>query len=87
VLTGVSRRELISLIAMVPLGIAASSGIASATDDSGGTKAQLKYITTPGPNGKECAVCQLFKPPGSCAVVKGKIAPTGYCTAFVGGPK
>ncbi len=51
-------------------------------DDSGGTKAQFKYITTPGPDGKACAACALFKAPDACSVVKGKIVATGYCTAF-----
>jgi hypothetical protein len=79
-----SRRTAISLIAVLPLGIAAVSGLASAADpdDSDGTKAQFKYQTTAGPGGKACAACALFQAPSACSVVKGKIAPTGYCTSF-----
>jgi hypothetical protein len=77
-----SRRTIISLIAAVPLGVVAASGIASATDDSGGTKAQFKYITKPGPGGKKCGMCAFFQPPSACSVVKGKIVATGYCTSF-----
>jgi len=80
----ISRREIISLMAVLPLGIAAVSGMASAADadDSGGTKAQFKYQITPGPGGNACEKCALFQAPSSCSVVKGKIAATGYCTSF-----
>jgi hypothetical protein len=81
----VSRREIISLLAALPLGIAALSSAASATDadDSGGTKAKFKYQTKPGPGGKKCGACALFQAPSACSVVKGKIVPAGYCTSFV----
>jgi hypothetical protein len=77
-----SRGEIISLIAGLPLAVAATTGIAAAADDSGGTKAQFKYQTKPGPGGKKCSGCALFKAPSSCQVVKGKISPTGYCIAY-----
>jgi hypothetical protein len=80
-----SRRKIISMIAVLPLGIAALRGVAFADappDDSSGTKAQFKYQATPGPGGKACAACALFKAPNACSVVKGSIAPTGYCTSF-----
>ena len=78
----ISRGEIISLIATIPLGLVAATGVASAQDDSGGTKAQFKYVAKPGPGGKKCAGCALFQPPNACSVVKGKILPTGYCSAF-----
>jgi hypothetical protein len=80
----VSRREIISLIVTLPLGLAALGGIASAADadDSSGTKAQFKYQTKPGPGGKACGACALFQAPSSCSVVKGTIVATGYCTSF-----
>jgi hypothetical protein len=78
----ISRGEIISLLAGIPLAVAATSGAAFAADDSGGTKAQFKYITKPGPGGKKCAECSLFKAPNACLVVKGKISPNGYCTSF-----
>ncbi len=77
-----SRGEVISLIAGLPLAVAATTGLAAAADDSSGTKAQFKYQLKPGPGGKKCGACALFKAPGSCAVVKGKISPSGYCIAF-----
>jgi hypothetical protein len=77
-----SRREIISLVTALPLGVFAVSGLASAADadDSSGTKAQFKYIPTPGPGGKACAACALFQAPNTCSVVKGKIVATGYCS-------
>jgi hypothetical protein len=81
--THVSRREVISLIAAIPLGVIVAGGVASAADDSGGTKAQYKYITTAGPGGKHCSACALFQAPSACSVVKGKILPGGYCSSFV----
>jgi hypothetical protein len=78
----ISRSEVISLIAGLPIAVAATTGAASAADDSGGTKAQYKYITKPGPKGQKCSGCTLFKPPASCQIVKGVISPNGYCIAF-----
>jgi hypothetical protein len=78
----ISRSEIISLIAGLPLAVAATTGAASAADDSGGTKAQYKYVTHPGPAGQKCSGCALFKAPASCQIVKGKISPNGYCIAY-----
>ncbi len=78
----ISRGEIISLLAGLPLAVTATTAVASAADDSGGTKKQFKYQEKPGPKGQHCSGCALFKPPSSCAVVKGKISPNGYCTAY-----
>jgi hypothetical protein len=78
----ISRGEIISLLAGLPLAVAATTAAASAADDSGGTKAQYKYITKPGPKGQKCVGCALFKAPASCSIVKGKISPGGYCIAY-----
>ena len=78
----ISRGEIISLIAGLPLAVVATSAIASAADDSSGTKAQFKYQDEAGPNGQKCSACSLFKAPNGCSVVKGKISPNGYCIAF-----
>jgi hypothetical protein len=78
----ISRGEIISLLAGIPMIAAATTAIASAADDSGGTKAQYKYITKPGPKGQKCVACALFKAPASCSLVKGKISPSGYCIAY-----
>ena len=49
------------------------------------TRTTFKYVTeTPNP-AKRCDNCQLYKegsPCGTCTVVKGPIAPAGYCTAW-----
>ncbi len=78
----IKRGEVISLIAGLPLAVAATTAIASAADDSSGTKAQFKYQLHPGPAGQKCGACALFKAPAACSVVKGKISPNGYCIAF-----
>lgn len=77
-----SRRDIISLLAAVPLAVAMTSGIASARDDSGGTKAKYKYISVPGPKGEKCIGCALFVSPAGCTVVKGTISPNGYCDIY-----
>ena len=77
----ISRSEIISLLAGIPMAVAATTGFASAADDSSGTKAQFKYQTKP--NGaKKCSGCSLFAAPAACKVVKGKISPNGYCIAY-----
>lgn len=78
----ISRGEIISLLAGIPLAAAATTAAASAADDSAGTKAQYKYITKPGPKGQKCSGCALFTAPAACKLVKGKISPNGYCIAF-----
>jgi hypothetical protein len=78
----ISRGEVISLIAGLPIAVAATTAIASAADDSSGTKAQFKYVVKSTVAGKECDKCALFKAPAACSVVKGKISPKGYCIAF-----
>lgn len=77
----ISRGAVISLLAGLPL-IAATGSIALAADDSSGTKARFKYQSKPGPGGKHCATCALFKSPAACLIVKGKISPKGYCVSF-----
>jgi hypothetical protein len=77
-----TRGKVISLLAGLPLAVAAMTEGASADDDSGGTKAQLKYQSKPGPKGQKCSGCALFKAPAACSVVKGKISPNGYCIAY-----
>jgi hypothetical protein len=79
----ISRGEIISLLAGLPAAVAVTTAAASAaTDDSGGTKKQYKYQLKPGPKGQKCGGCSLFKAPGSCLLVKGKISPNGYCIAY-----
>jgi hypothetical protein len=78
----ISRGEIISLLAGIPAAVAVTTSVASAADDSGGTKKQYKYQAKPGPKGQVCGGCSLFKGPSSCMLVKGKISPKGYCIAY-----
>jgi hypothetical protein len=78
----IKRSEVISLIAGLPLAVAATTALASAADDSSGTKAQFHYMDKSTMAGKKCSGCALFKAPNACSVVKGKISPNGYCIAY-----
>ncbi len=73
----ITRGEIISLLAGLPVAVAATTGIAAAADDSGGTKAQFKYQDKP-KGAAECDKCSLFIDPEACKVVKGKISPKGW---------
>jgi hypothetical protein len=80
----ISRGEIISLLAGLPMAVAATTGMAAAAaaaDDSGGTKKTYAYVTHP-VGGKQCSTCSLFKAPNACQVVKGKISPTAYCKIY-----
>jgi len=78
----ISRGEIISLLAGIPLIAATTTAVASAADDSGGTKAQYKYVAKSAKAGQICSGCALFKAPAACAIVKGKIAKGGWCIAY-----
>lgn len=78
----ISRAEVISMLAGVPLAITVAASAASAADDSGGTKSKYKYISKPGPKGQKCIGCALFVSPAACTIVKGTISPNGYCIAY-----
>jgi hypothetical protein len=78
----ISRGEIISLLAGIPAAVAVTTTVASAADDSGGTKAQYKYVAVSKIKGKVCSGCALFKAPAACQLVKGKISPKGYCIAY-----
>jgi hypothetical protein len=73
----ISRGEIISLLAGVPLAVAATAGAASAADN----KAQFKYQTTP-KGALKCSACKFFKKPAACSIVTGTISPNGWCIAF-----
>ena len=82
----ISRGEIISLLAGVPM-VAATTAAALADDDSAGTKAQFKYVAKSAKAGQKCSGCALFKAPAGCQVVKGKISPEGWCSAYAPKPK
>jgi hypothetical protein len=85
-MSDIKRGEVISLIAGLPLAVLATTAIASA-DDSGGTKAQYKYVDKSAKAGQECDGCALYKAPNACQVVHGKINPKGWCTLYAAKPK
>lgn len=76
----ISRGEVISLLAGIPVAALATTGIASADDAA--TRKQYKYQDKPGKGGQKCSGCALFKPPAKCTVVPGKISPNGWCIAY-----
>ena len=73
----ISRGEIISLLAGIPLAVVATAGTASAADN----KAQFKYQATPKGSAK-CSGCRFFKKPAACSIVTGKISPNGWCIAY-----
>ena len=49
------------------------------------TRLTFKYVSKTADPAKSCDNCQLYKvgsPCGGCTIVKGSIAPKGYCTAW-----
>jgi hypothetical protein len=81
-MTRLTRGRVLSLLAVLPAVAAATTGIAAAADDSGGTKAKFKYVNRPGVKGENCIGCALFRSPAACTLVKGRISPNGYCIAW-----
>ena len=76
----ISRGEIISLLAGIPVAALMTTGIASADDMA--TRKTYKYQDKPGKGGAKCAGCTLFKAPNKCSVVPGNIKPTGWCIAY-----
>jgi hypothetical protein len=37
-------------------------------------------------DGQQCSKCLQFQPPDACAIVEGKILPTGWCGAYAPKP-
>mgnify|MGYP001263664072 CR=1 FL=1 len=67
--------------------LAGMMGGAALADASKSSQASMHYQTTPN-NGKQCSGCSFFIPGsnatanGTCKIVDGSIASTGYCMAF-----
>jgi hypothetical protein len=80
----ISRGEIISLLAGIPLAVAATGSMASAADDAAAvaSKKQFKYVLKAGPKGQICATCASFTAPAACTIVKGTISPKAYCIAY-----
>ena len=60
---------------------------AASADAAKSSPASMHYQATPS-DGKQCSGCNFFIPGdsasanGTCKIVDGSIAPTGYCIAF-----
>jgi len=80
---------IINLIGM-PIAAAAAASVAGAADaatmKSGSTSPKSVMYVTKSTNGKFCKGCKFYfgstSKPGSCTIVSGPIAPTGYCVAY-----
>ena len=73
-----SRR---SLIRVALSGAAAALAGAPAAAQPKVSPAEARYQDRP-KGGLSCAACALFRPPGSCVVVRGEISPRGWCRFF-----
>jgi hypothetical protein len=61
--------------------VAAGGVAARAEAQTKSSQQEAAYQPTP-KNGMSCRICTLFRPPRSCQVVAGDIAPTGWCKFF-----
>lgn len=68
-------------------GLAGLASMAAFADEGKAPQSAMQYQSKP--NGdKQCSQCKFFMPgqtpdaTGSCKVVDGAIAPTGYCIAY-----
>ena len=78
-----TRKDALRTLIVLPA-LAGALALTSTAADAGDNKAQFKYQDKPdAKSGHKCSMCQLFKPPHSCAVVTGTISPNGWCTAWV----
>lgn len=79
-----SRRAFLGAVVILP---ALASALPALADASKSSQASMQYQATP-KDGKQCSQCNFFIPGssatanGSCKIVDGSIAPTGYCIAF-----
>ncbi len=81
-----TRKTFLGSVIILP----ALAGVATAfarADAAKSSQASMHYQTTPS-DGKQCSSCNFFIPGssasanGSCKIVDGSIAPTGYCIAY-----
>jgi hypothetical protein len=73
-----SRRGLFVVAAMIAV---AAVRCAAATPPAKLSQQRAHYQPT-AKFGQNCAMCQLFRPPGSCQIVAGAISPHGWCQFF-----
>jgi len=78
------RRSLLRQAALLAgasslFGVAVGNDAADAEERM--SQKDAEYQPTP-KNGQSCAACEQFTPPAGCKIVKGKIAPQGWCPFF-----
>ncbi|HKU81258.1 MAG TPA: high-potential iron-sulfur protein [Candidatus Tumulicola sp.] len=79
-----SRKAFLGSVVLLP---ALASALPALADASKSSQASMQYQPTP-KDGKQCSQCNFFIPGssatsnGTCKIVDGTIAPTGYCIAF-----
>jgi hypothetical protein len=84
----ISRGSLLAKLAIAPIAIGAFAALKIEEADAAKTaKSAVQYVAHP-VGGHQCSQCRFFKAgktakaDGSCSIVDGAIAPTGYCVAF-----
>ncbi len=86
----ISRAGMLGRLAIAPLAIGAFAALQAEAEAAASIDQKTaNYVTKPN-GGKQCSGCTLFLPaktnpmksPGACKLVKGKIAPNGYCKFF-----
>jgi hypothetical protein len=86
----ISRSGAIGKLAMAPIAIGAFAALRSEAEAAPTMDQKAAAYVTHPVGGKQCSGCSLFIPaktnpmksPGACQLVKGKIAPQGYCKFF-----
>ena len=81
-----NRKSFLESVIVLPA-LAGLVTAAASADAAKSSQASMHYQSTPY-DGKQCSGCNFFIPGssasanGSCKIVDGTIAPTGYCIAF-----
>lgn len=76
-----SRRGLLGAVAALAA-MAAARRTAAAPPPPPKLSQQAAHYQPTAKLGQSCAMCQLFRPPGSCQIVAGAISPYGWCQFF-----
>ncbi|MGA8535632.1 MAG: high-potential iron-sulfur protein [Candidatus Tumulicola sp.] len=82
-----TRKTFLSGVIVLPALAGLFAAVPAAADTAKSSQASMRYQTTPN-DGKQCSGCNFFIPGssatanGTCKIVDGTIAPTGYCIAY-----
>ncbi len=81
-----NRKSFLESVIVLPA-LAGLVTAAASADAAKSSQASMHYQSTPS-DGKQCSGCNFFIPgssasaSGTCKIVDGSIAPTGYCIAY-----